>query len=80
MESRIDFAPWKGFNPAGVNEVLGLDTKGLSAVCILALGYRDATIHQVLIVYFLSFVENFKQKLNHLSTRWFSFLDHQLLT
>jgi nitroreductase len=80
MASRIDFCPMEGFNPAGVNEALGLEANGLSAVCMLALGYRDATIHQVLIANFLSFVENFKQKLNHLSTRWFSFLDHQLLT
>ena len=80
MASRIDFCPMEGFNPAGVNEVLGLGAKGLSAVCILALGYRDATFHQVLITYFLSFVEKINQKLNHLSTRWFSFLDHQLLT
>ena len=38
----IDSTPMEGFNPAGVNEVLGLEAKGLSAVCILALGYRDA--------------------------------------
>ena len=38
----IDSTPMEGFNPAGVNEVLGLEEKGLSAVCILALGYRDA--------------------------------------
>lgn len=37
----IDSTPMEGFNPAGVNEVLGLEAKGLSAVCILALGYRD---------------------------------------
>jgi len=38
----IDSTPMEGFNPASVNEVLGLEAKGLSAVCILALGYRDA--------------------------------------
>jgi nitroreductase len=38
----IDSTPMEGFNPAGVNEVLGLEAKGLSAVCMLALGYRDA--------------------------------------
>jgi nitroreductase len=38
----IDSTPMEGFNPAGVNEVLGLGAKGLSAVCMLALGYRDA--------------------------------------
>jgi hypothetical protein len=32
----------QGYNPAGVNEALGLTEKGLNAVCILALGYRDA--------------------------------------
>ena len=32
----------EGFNPAGVNEALGLEAKGLSAVCMLSLGYRDA--------------------------------------
>jgi nitroreductase len=32
----------EGFNPAGVDEVLGLDKKGLTSACILALGYRDA--------------------------------------
>ena len=38
----IDSTPMEGFNPAGVNEALGLEAKGLSAVCILALGFRDA--------------------------------------
>lgn len=38
----VDATPMEGFNPAGVNEVLGLDAKGLSAVCLLPLGYRDA--------------------------------------
>jgi nitroreductase len=38
----IDSTPMEGFNPSGVNEVLGLGAKGLSAVCMLALGYRDA--------------------------------------
>jgi nitroreductase len=42
MASRIDFCPMEGFNPAGVNEALGLEAKGLSAVCMLSLGYRDA--------------------------------------
>lgn len=39
---KIDSTPMEGFNPAGVNEVLGLDKKGITSVCILALGYRDA--------------------------------------
>jgi nitroreductase len=38
----VDSTPMEGFNPAGVNEVLGLTEKGLNSVCILALGYRDA--------------------------------------
>lgn len=38
----IDSTPMEGFNPAGVNEVLELGAKGLSAACMLALGYRDA--------------------------------------
>jgi len=37
----VDATPMEGFNPAGVNEVLGLEAKGLSAACILPLGYRD---------------------------------------
>ena len=37
----VDATPMEGFNPAGVNEVLGLEAKGLSAVCLLPLGYRD---------------------------------------
>jgi nitroreductase len=39
---KIDSTPMEGFNPAGVDEVLGLDKKGLTSACILALGYRDA--------------------------------------
>lgn len=39
---KIDSTPMEGFNPAGVDEVLELDKKGLSSACILALGYRDA--------------------------------------
>ena len=38
----VDSTPMEGFNPAGVNEVLGLDAKGLNAACMLTLGYRDA--------------------------------------
>lgn len=39
---QVDSTPMEGFNPAAVNEILGLEAKGLSAVSILALGYRDA--------------------------------------
>ena len=38
---KIDSTPMEGFNPDGVNEVLGFHEKGLHAACILALGYRD---------------------------------------
>lgn len=38
---KIDSTPMEGFNPAGVNELLGFNEKGLQAACILALGYRD---------------------------------------
>ena len=38
---KIDSTPMEGFNPDGVNEVLGFQEKGLHASCILALGYRD---------------------------------------
>jgi len=31
----------EGFIPAGVDSVLDLENKGLTASCILALGYRD---------------------------------------
>lgn len=39
--SAVDATPMEGFNPAGVNEILGLEEKGMTASCILALGYRD---------------------------------------
>lgn len=39
--SAVDATPMEGFNPAGVNETLGLEDKGMTASCILALGYRD---------------------------------------
>lgn len=38
---KIDSTPMEGFNPDGVNEILGFHEKGLHAACILALGYRD---------------------------------------
>jgi nitroreductase/dihydropteridine reductase len=38
---KVDSTPMEGFNAAAVNEVLDLDGKGLSAVAVLALGYRD---------------------------------------
>ncbi len=39
---KIDSTPMEGFNPEKVNEILGLDEKGTSAVLLLALGFRDA--------------------------------------
>lgn len=41
-EQRVDATPMEGFNPQQLDELLGLDTLGLRAVTILALGYRDA--------------------------------------
>jgi nitroreductase len=37
----VDSTPMEGFVPTGVDEVLGLKEKGLTSVCLLALGYRD---------------------------------------
>ena len=37
----VDATPMEGFNPAGLDEVLGLGAKGLKSVLLLPLGYRD---------------------------------------
>lgn len=37
----VDATPMEGFNPAKMDEVLGLTEKGLKSVALLALGYRD---------------------------------------
>ncbi|MES2314745.1 MAG: NAD(P)H-dependent oxidoreductase [Patescibacteria group bacterium] len=37
----VDSTPMEGFEPAKLDEVLGLKEKGLKSVVILALGYRD---------------------------------------
>ncbi len=37
----VDATPMEGFNPAGLDELLGLTEKGLKSVVILPLGYRD---------------------------------------
>lgn len=37
----VDSTPMEGFDNAGVDEVLGLEQKGLKSVSILTLGYRD---------------------------------------
>lgn len=38
---KIDSTPMEGFNPEKVNEILGLDENGTSAVLLLVLGFRD---------------------------------------
>jgi nitroreductase / dihydropteridine reductase len=38
---RVDSTPMEGFNAAEVNRILKLEERGLSAVTMLALGYRD---------------------------------------
>ena len=37
----VDSTPMEGFEPAKLDEVLGLKAKGLKSVVVLALGYRD---------------------------------------
>jgi nitroreductase len=37
----VDATPMEGFNPAAVDEILGLKEKGLTSVTMLALGFRD---------------------------------------
>jgi nitroreductase/dihydropteridine reductase len=37
----VDATPMEGFNPAALDELLGLSEKGLKSVIILPLGYRD---------------------------------------
>jgi nitroreductase / dihydropteridine reductase len=38
---KVDSTPMEGFQPAALDELLGLKEKGLRSVSILALGYRD---------------------------------------
>lgn len=38
---QVDATPMEGFNPAALDEVLGLKEKGLQSTVILSLGYRD---------------------------------------
>jgi len=40
-EQQVDATPMEGFNPAALDELLGLKEKGLRSVCLLPLGYRD---------------------------------------
>lgn len=48
---KVDATPMEGFSPDGVDEVLGLEEKGLRSVCLLALGKRneqeDSLVHAV---------------------------------
>lgn len=37
----VDSTPMEGFNPAGLDELLGLREKGLRSCVLLTLGYRD---------------------------------------
>lgn len=41
-ETGVDSTPMEGFNPATVDEILGLKAKGLTSAVILALGKKDA--------------------------------------
>lgn len=38
---KVDATPMEGFNPTGLDELLGLTEKGLKSVILLPLGYRD---------------------------------------
>lgn len=41
-ELEVDSTPMEGFDPAAVDEILGLRAKGLRSVVILPIGYREA--------------------------------------
>lgn len=40
-EQKVDATPMEGFDSAAMDELLGLQEKGLSSVVMIALGYRD---------------------------------------
>jgi len=42
-EQGVDSTPMEGFDPASVDNILGLGEKGLRSVVLLPLGYRDPT-------------------------------------
>lgn len=42
-EQEVDSTPMEGFDPAAVDDVLGLKARGLRSVVLLPLGYRDPT-------------------------------------
>jgi nitroreductase len=41
-EEQVDATPMEGFDPAQVDEILGLQARGLRSVLLLPLGYRQA--------------------------------------
>lgn len=41
-EQEVDATPMEGFNPAAVDEILGLAARGLRSTVLLPLGYREA--------------------------------------
>lgn len=41
-EAGVDATPMEGFDPAKVDEILGLRAKGLRSVVLLPIGYRQA--------------------------------------
>lgn len=42
-EQEVDSTPMEGFDPASVDQILGLRERGLRSVVLLPLGYRDPT-------------------------------------
>ena len=42
-EQKVDATPMEGFDNKGLDEILGLNEKGLRSVVILPLGYRDTS-------------------------------------
>ena len=38
---KVDATPMEGFNPATMDEILGLKEKGLHSILVITLGYRD---------------------------------------
>ncbi|MVN22175.1 NAD(P)H-dependent oxidoreductase [Mucilaginibacter arboris] len=46
-ELKVDATPMEGFDAVGLDDVLGLKTKGLHAVTIMPLGYRDEANDQL---------------------------------
>ena len=42
-EQEVDSTPMEGFSPDAVDQILGLDKRGLRSVVLMPLGYRDAS-------------------------------------